>query len=378
MALPKGFLWGGAVAANQVEGAWNVGGKGWSVGDVAAYRPNVDVKDYKATTGVSLERIREAQSAEDTTYYPKRRGIDFYHRYKEDLSLFAEMGFKVFRLSVAWSRIFPTGEEEFPNEEGLAFYEDVFREMKRLHIEPLVTLSHYEMPLALALKYNGWTNRKVIGLFVRFCRVCFERFGKYVKYWLNFNEVDSIIRHPFITAGIIPELCGERGELSCCYQAAHNQFVAGSMVTKLMRELVPGAQMGLMRFACASLPCQVGSRRADGTDVDETHHLSAHLRPGRRGGDAKEESGKLLLRGRAGFRRVPPPDSPRFGKARVDANNGSGRFGINPGKYSGFRLVQLLHDHDGIRRPQHGENAGEYGAGRQKSLPSHLRLGLAD
>lgn len=119
MSFPKGFLWGGAVAANQAEGAWNAGGKGWSVADVAAYRSNVDVKDYKAATGVSLERIREAQSTEDTTYYPKRRGIDFYHRYKEDLSLFAEMGFKAFRLSIAWSRIFPTGEEEFPNEEGL-------------------------------------------------------------------------------------------------------------------------------------------------------------------------------------------------------------------------------------------------------------------
>ena len=254
MSFPKGFLWGGAVAANQVEGAWKEGGKGWSVADVAAYRPNVDVKDYKATTGVSLERIREAQSTEDTTYYPKRRGIDFYHRYKEDLSLFAEMGFKVFRLSIAWSRIFPTGEEEQPNEEGLAFYEDVFKEMKRLNIEPLVTLSHYEMPLALALKYNGWTDRRVIELFVKFCRVCFERFGKYVKYWLNFNEVDSIIRHSFITAGIIPELCGERGELACCYQAAHHQFVAGAMVTKLLRELVPGAQMGLMLTKLTTYP----------------------------------------------------------------------------------------------------------------------------
>ncbi|MBR0283174.1 MAG: family 1 glycosylhydrolase [Oscillibacter sp.] len=254
MSFPEGFLWGGATAANQFEGGWKEGGKGWSVADVAPYRPNVDVKDYKATTGVSLERIREAQSTEDTTYYPKRRGIDFYHRYKEDLALFAEMGFKVFRLSVAWSRIFPTGEEEQPNEEGLAFYEDVFKEMKRLNIEPLVTLSHYEMPLSLALKYNGWTDRRVIGLFVKFCRVCFERFGKYVKYWLNFNEVDSIIRHSFITAGIIPELCGERGELACCYQAAHHQFVAGAMATRLLRELVPGAQMGLMLTKLTTYP----------------------------------------------------------------------------------------------------------------------------
>ena len=254
MSFPKNFLWGGAVAANQVEGAWNIGGKGLSVADVAAYKPNVDVKDYKASTAVSLENIKKAMADEDTVYYPKRRGIDFYHHYKEDLALFAEMGFKAFRLSIAWTRLFPTGEEELPNEEGLAFYEAVFREMQRLHIEPIVTLSHYEMPLALALKYNGWTDRRVIDLFERFCRVCFERFGKYVKYWLNFNEIDSIIRHSFITAGIIPEYCGERGELACCYQAAHNQFVAGARVTKLMRELVDGAKMGLMLTKLTNYP----------------------------------------------------------------------------------------------------------------------------
>ena len=254
MSFPKGFLWGGAVAANQLEGGFDIGGKGWSVADVATYKPNVDVKDYKATTAVSMENIKKALAEKNTEFYPKRRGIDFYHHYKEDLALFAEMGFKVFRLSIAWTRIYPTGEETEPNEEGLAFYEDVFKEMKRLNIEPLVTLSHYEMPLELALKYNGWADRRVIDCFVRFSKTCFERFGKYVKYWLNFNEVDSIIRHSFITAGIIPELCGEKGELACCYQAAHNQFVAGAMVTKLMREIIPDAKMGLMLTKLTTYP----------------------------------------------------------------------------------------------------------------------------
>ncbi len=254
MSFPKGFMWGGAVAANQVEGAWNVDGKGWSVEDVVTYKPKVDVKDYKANVHISLEGIRAAMADPDPTYYAKRRGIDFYHHYKEDLALFAEMGFKVVRLSIAWARLFPTGEEETPNEAGVAFYEDVFREMKRLGIEPLVTLSHYEMPLELALKYNGWADRRVIDLFVRFSRVCFERFGAYVKYWLNFNEIDSLIRHSFTTAGIIPELCGERGELAACYQAAHHQFVAGAKVTKLMRELVPGAKMGLMLTKLTTYP----------------------------------------------------------------------------------------------------------------------------
>ena len=254
MSFPKGFLWGGAIAANQVEGAWNEDNKGMSVADVARYKPDVDVKDYKATTGATLAGIKEAVQTTDTTYYPKRRGIDFYHRYKEDLALFAEMGFKAFHLSIAWSRIFPTGEEDEPNEKGLAFYRNVFEEMKLLHIEPIVTLSHYEMPLALAMKYNGWADRRLIDLFVKFARVCFESFGDYVKLWLNFNEIDSIIRHPFITAGIIPELCAPRGELACCYQAAHNQFVAGAMVTKLLRSLVPDAKMGLMLTKLTTYP----------------------------------------------------------------------------------------------------------------------------
>ena len=160
----------------------------------------------------------------------------------------------MFRLSIAWSRIFPTGEETEPNEAGLVFYEDMLREMKRLGIEPLITLSHYEMPLALSLKYNGWTDRRVIDCFVRFSRVCFERFGKYTKLWLNFNEVDSIIRHPFTTAGIIPDLCGEKGETACCYQALHHQFVAAGIVSKLCHEIVPGGRMGCMLTKLMTYP----------------------------------------------------------------------------------------------------------------------------
>lgn len=244
MSFPKGFLWGGALAANQAEGAWKEGGKGPSVADVAIYKPTTDVKDYASHNHVSLEGILQAIKDADDTMYPKRRGIDFYHHYKEDLALFAEMGFKCLRVSIAWTRIFPTGEEETPNEEGLAYYEDLFKEMKQLNIEPLVTLHHYEPPLNLALKYNGWTDRKVIDYFVRFAKVCFERFTPYVKYWLNFNEVDSIIRHPYTTAGIIPELC-EGNELQCCYQALHHQFVAAAKVAILLKEIRPDALMGV-------------------------------------------------------------------------------------------------------------------------------------
>ena len=254
MSFPEHFLWGGAIAANQVEGAWKEGGKGWSVCDVATYKPHTDVKDYKAHNAISSEAIRAAMADPDDTYYPKRRGIDFYHRYKEDLALFAEMGFKVLRLSIAWTRIYPTGEEQEPNQEGIAFYRNVFEEMKRLNIMPLVTLSHYEMPLALAVKYNGWTDRRVIEMFVRFCRTCFEAFGGYVKYWLTFNEVDSITRHPFTSAGIVPDFCGEKGELACCYQALHHQFVAAALATKLCHEMISGSKMGCMLTKLTTYP----------------------------------------------------------------------------------------------------------------------------
>lgn len=246
MSFPKGFFWGGAVAANQVEGAWNIDGKGPSVADVASYKPNVDVKNYAAHVAMSDDVIREAMAEQDTAYYPKRRGIDFYHRYKEDLALFAEMGFTMLRVSIAWSRIYPTGEETEPNEKGLQFYEDLFTEMRRLGIEPLVTLSHYEMPLALAEKYNGWADRRVIDCFTRYCHDCFVRYKNLVKYWLTFNEIDSIIRHPFTTAGIIPTRVPEDKLLEVCYQGLHHQLVASAIVTKDCHEIIPGSQVGCM------------------------------------------------------------------------------------------------------------------------------------
>src|SRR5699024_8922290 len=142
--FPKGFLWGGAMAANQVEGAWNIDGKGLSVADMDTFKSNLSLDKYEEHMATSSKSIEKAKNDLSDKNYPKRRGIDFYHRYKEDLSLFAEMGFKVLRVSIAWSRIFPTGEEAEPNEKGLQFYENLFTEMKRLGIEPIVTLSHYE------------------------------------------------------------------------------------------------------------------------------------------------------------------------------------------------------------------------------------------
>lgn len=246
MSFPKGFFWGGALAANQAEGAWNVDGKGPSVADVATYKPDTDVRDYAAHTAMSDEMIAAAMADASVEKYPKRRGIDFYHRYKEDLALFAEMGFTMLRLSIAWTRIFPTGDEAEPNEAGLRFYDELFAEMHRLGIEPLVTLSHYEMPLALATKYNGWADRRVIDCFTRFCHVCFERYRNDVKYWLTFNEIDSIIRHPFTTAGIIPSRVPKDQMLQVCYQALHHQLVASALVVKDCHAVIPGSQVGCM------------------------------------------------------------------------------------------------------------------------------------
>ncbi|CCI84503.1 6-phospho-beta-glucosidase [Lactobacillus pasteurii DSM 23907 = CRBIP 24.76] len=251
MGFRKDFLWGGAIAANQVEGAWNIDGKGLSVADVATYKPDVDVKDYKKNVAVTTKDIEEAIQAGNDKYYPKRRGIDGYHHYQEDIRLFAEMGFKVLRFSIAWTRIFPNGDEKEPNQAGIAFYRQVINELKKYHIEPLVTLSHYEMPLAMATKYSGWASKQAIDEFVKFAKVCFESFPD-VKYWLTFNEIDSVTRHPFTSAGIIPDQ--SKNLLQDEYQALHNQFVASAMVTKIAHELIPGSQIGCMLTKLTTYP----------------------------------------------------------------------------------------------------------------------------
>jgi 6-phospho-beta-glucosidase len=253
-SFPKDFLWGGAIAANQAEGAWNIDGKGPSVADAITWKPNVSLKDYSAHMALTDENIADALQGKNDELYPKRRGIDFYHRYKEDLALFAEMGCKVLRVSIAWSRIFPTGEDSEPNEAGLAFYQDLFSEMRRLNIEPLVTLSHYEMPLVLSEKYNGWVHRNVVDAFVRFCRVCFERYKDLVVYWLTFNEIDSIRRHPFTTAGIREEKSAEGRAEKDIYQGLHHQFVASALVTRDCHAIIPGSQVGCMLTKLTTYP----------------------------------------------------------------------------------------------------------------------------
>lgn len=247
MKFPDNFLWGGAIAANQCEGAWNEDGKGMSVADVAMFKPNVDKKDYVSQWHIDMDDIRKARETDDVVYYPKRHGVDFYHHYEEDIALFAEMGFKTLRLSIAWTRLFPNGDEEKPNEKGLLFYENVFKCLRKHNIEPLVTLSHYEMPLYLVENYEGWASREVVDMFVKFATTCFERYKDLVKYWLTFNEIDSVFRHPFTTVGIVEDSYASKNEAEeAIYKALHHQLVASALVTKYAREIIPGAQIGCM------------------------------------------------------------------------------------------------------------------------------------
>lgn len=240
--FPKEFLWGGATAANQYEGAYNVGGKGLSVQDVTP-RGGIPVSDN------DLNPFITELPTEDNL---KLEGIDFYHRYKEDVALFAEMGFKVFRTSIAWSRIFPNGDELEPNEKGLQFYDNLFDELAKYGIEPLVTLSHYETPLHLARKYNGWVNRDLIGFYERYVRTVFNRYKNKVKYWLTFNEINSVLHVPFISGGIATPV--EKLSKQDLYQAVHHELVASALATKVGHEINPEFKIGCMVLAMPTYP----------------------------------------------------------------------------------------------------------------------------
>ncbi|KAF1305059.1 glycoside hydrolase family 1 protein [Enterococcus saccharolyticus] len=232
--FPDNFLWGGATAANQYEGAYNEDGKGLTVQDVTPHGGFGPITDEPTEDNLKLV------------------GIDFYHRYKEDIALFAEMGFKVYRTSIAWARIFPKGDELEPNEAGLAFYDKVFDECLKHGIEPLVTLSHYETPLHLTREYDGWTNRKLIEFYERYVTVVFNRYKDKVKYWLTFNEINSVLHAPFMSGGIgtPPEELSKQN----LYQAVHHELVASASATKIAHEINPDFKIGCMVIAMPTYP----------------------------------------------------------------------------------------------------------------------------
>lgn len=229
--FPDSFLWGGAVAANQCEGAYLEDGKGLSIADVMPHG------------------VMSAPTEMPTKDNLKLKGIDFYHHYKEDIKMFAEMGFKAFRTSIAWSRIFPDGDEETPNEEGLRFYDRVFDECLSYGIEPIVTLSHYETPLHLSKKYDGFRDRRTIEFYLRYCKAVFQRYKGKVHYWLTFNEINSVLNHPLLSGGIWTP--NEKLTLQDKLQTIHHELVASAKATKLAHEIDRKNKVGCM---IASVP----------------------------------------------------------------------------------------------------------------------------
>lgn len=223
-AFPDNFLWGGAIAANQVEGAYLTDGKGLSTSDLQPYGIFGDI----------IPRVSGDS-------YVKDVAIDFYHRYPQDIALFAEMGFKCLRISIAWTRIFPQGDEQQPNEAGLAFYDRLFDEMAKYNITPLVTLSHYEMPYGLVKNYGGWGNRKTIGFFEHYARTVFQRYQHKVKLWLTFNEINMSLHAPFTGVGLEPE--SSKSEV---YQAIHHQLVASAKAVAALHQIIPDGRIGNM------------------------------------------------------------------------------------------------------------------------------------
>lgn len=238
--FPAGFFWGGATAANQCEGAWNVDGKGVSISDV------MTSGSHKVPRRITLD-IDESKY-----YYPSHESVDFYHRYKEDIALCAEMGFNIFRMSINWTRIFPNGNETDPNEKGLEFYDKVFAELKKYNIEPLVTIYHNENPLRLTHEFNGWADRKCIDYFLRFCEVLFTRYKDTVKYWIPFNEINCLTtklgnwNHAGILNGKTEFFIAQIDDPSKRFAALHHQFVASARAVLMGKRINPNFQFGTM------------------------------------------------------------------------------------------------------------------------------------
>ena len=248
--FPKDFLWGGATAANQCEGAYDVGGKGVSTAD--------------CITAGDLKTPRQIVYPLDPKQnYPSHEAIDFYHHYKEDIKLFSEMGFKVYRMSIAWTRIYPNGDELVPNKEGIAFYKNVFKELKKYHIEPLVTLSHYEAPIGLMNKFNGWASRKMIDCYVKYATTCFSEFKDYVTHWLTFNEINismmgfgdfmSLDMKPQGRMAMMPSSKDPK-LVTTRFNALHYQFVASAKAVAIAHTINPNNKVGCMIAGNMSYP----------------------------------------------------------------------------------------------------------------------------
>ena len=256
--MEKKFYWGGASAANQIEGAYDVDGRGMVLTDVTTGGTNrtprlITYIDKEGKVGAFNKRSGSLpQGAKyavcDGYFYPNHVGIDFYHRYKEDIKMLSEMGFTMFRMSIAWARIYPTGLEEKPNEKGIEFYKNVFKELKKYNIEPMVSIWHFDTPLYLEQNCGSWTNRQLIDLYEKFARTCFEEFKDYVKYWITINEINLTAMLPSMK-----ENCSDK-EAKDIFQHLHNQFVASARAVKIAHEINENNMVGNMIAAIVPYP----------------------------------------------------------------------------------------------------------------------------
>lgn len=232
--FPENFLWGGAIAANQTEGAWDKDGRGIS---------NIDLIPH-GTKRQDIKLGYKKGELDQNEYYPSHTGIDFYHHYKEDIALLAEMGLKVFRTSISWSRIYPNGDEEMPNQAGINYYKYLFKTCKQHGMELLVTLAHFDIPMGIVEKYNGWKNRETIDLYIKFADTCFNNFGEYVNYWIPFNEINVVLHSPFSGGGLYFDDSENREEI--LYQASHYMLVASAKAVRSCHRITPQAKIGCM------------------------------------------------------------------------------------------------------------------------------------
>ncbi|MDK7989096.1 glycoside hydrolase family 1 protein [Enterococcus raffinosus] len=254
----KDFLWGGAISTSQADGGYNEDGRGMQTQDCRYLDPSwtfEQVEEKHHNDSFSRKEFEAALAAkEDTDFYPFRRGIDFYHRNKEDIALFAEMGMKVFRTSICWSRIFPNGDDQQPNEKGIQFYKDLFKECQKNGMKVFCTILHYDIPVNLVTKYGGWTNRQTIDFFVDYCKVLFEEFADLVDYWLPMNEFNAGRFSPWDGVCLFPDEATSQD----IFQCLHHQFIAHARVTKLAHEMIPDSKVGGMiaRFTTYSATCK--------------------------------------------------------------------------------------------------------------------------
>ncbi len=269
--FPENFLWGGAIACSQADGGFREGGKGISTQDLRYLDPSWDRAQVleKREKWMTTEEFNQAMADPSTYYYPLRRGIDFYHQYPKDIQLFKELGLKIFRTSICWSRIFPNGDDTMPNEEGIKYYSSLFQELKKQNIKIFATILHYDIPVNLVIKYGGWKNRKIIDFYLKYVKVLFENFGELVDYWLPFNEINAGKFCPWDGVCLIEDQ--EENFNQSIFQCMHHQFVANAKTVELAHKMLSNPMIGAMIARFTSYPATCNPDDVMQTILDEQY-----------------------------------------------------------------------------------------------------------